>query len=307
MFCHNCGSPISFNENFCHECGCKNINSFQPEINVKTKGKKTKYILFAVCFIIIAAIFTAISIIHINNKENSDWYMSKQIIDGLIYEERIEYFDAVQIKSIESDNSKIVYNYNKDNHLSSVETGDAVYKLKYNKKGSKTVGTSDTSESLYFVAKYNKDNKPVLLELYKANRIHSSDRFEYDPAGRLVKKTSIDNNGCYSISTFDKNGLLINFVLFNPDGSLRYKCTYEYNGKRQIGMKYYDSDERLYIEETLTSESKNEIKTTQYDKNGNILWYISYEYDENDNLIERKRYNKNNKLSEQVSYRWEKG
>ena len=106
----------------------------------------------------------------------------------------------------------------------------------------------------------------------------------YDEENRVTESTSYDRDGIVQTKmkidyTFDNEGNMTTTIHYPDEDAVMWFVTNK-NGI-QIGGGYQSSPDSDY---TMTSESEfdergNYIRTTDYDKNGNIIYYTTWEYE----------------------------
>jgi hypothetical protein len=91
---------------------------------------------------------------------------------------------------------------------------------------------------------------------------------------------------------FNEAGDVIEYVQYNPDGSLREKKTYKYDASRNLVEKaYYDSDGSLDNKHTYKYDALgNMIEEASYESDGSLDNKHTYKYDSSGNRIEETIY-----------------
>jgi len=330
MFCPNCGTQIAENGAFCPNCGNKLNNEtvntpVTPVTEKPKKAKKRKGKVIAAIISVLVVIAVAATVIIINpfgdkggnslggGKKENQWYVAERTnnqtySEDYSYKYQYKYLDKVQLLETTFNGEITTYTYDNNNRLMSMESEDNDLSFKYEEKGSKYVGTSNTykddDDSYYMVVKYNRANQLVLQETYHTNRIETSVKYSYHPNGEISQYISTYNEGDYFIETFNENGQATLVESYNADGTLTNKQVFEYDGKRVIGTKYYDKNGELSQNEVLDDKNGNRVKTIMYDEDNEVSGYSEYIYDENDHLVERKIYDKDNKLVQHMVNVW---
>lgn len=328
MFCPNCGTQINENGAFCPNCG-NQINNTSAPVNPvaekpkKVKKKKGKVIATIISILVVVAIAATVIIINPfgdkggnglgGGKKENQWYVAERTTtqtysDDYTYKYQYKYLDKVQLLETTFNDETTTYTYDNNNRLMSVESEDTDLSFKYEEKGSKYVGTSNTykddDDSYYMIVKYNRDNQLVLQETYENGRIETSTKYSYHPNGEISQYISTYNKGDYFVETFNEQGQIILAESYDADGTLNYKEDLEYDGNRLIGAKYYSEDSSLSQSEVLDEKKGNTVKTILYDEDNEISGYSEYIYDENDHLIEKKTYDEENKLVQHMVNVW---
>lgn len=327
MFCPNCGTQITENGTFCPNCGnqLNNANAPTPvaEKPKKVKKKKGKVIAAIISIFVVVAIVATIIIINPfgdkggnslgGGKKENQWYVAERTntqtySEDYTYKYQYKYLDKVQLLETTFNGETTTYTYDNNNRLMSVESEDNDLSFKYEEKGSKYVGTSNTykddDDSYYMIVKYNRSNQLVLQETYTNDRIQMSVKYSYHPNGEISQYISTYNEGDYYVETFNENGQATLMESYNADGTLSYKQTFEYDGNRIIGAKYYDKNGELAQSEVLDDKNDSRVKTILYDGENEISGYSEYIYDENDHLVEKKMYDKDNTLVQHMVNVW---
>lgn len=109
--------------------------------------------------------------------------------------------------------------------------------------------------------------------------------FKYDLKGNIIEEIEYKSSGDVSrktISSYNEDGDLIEELQFNADGSNDDRFTYKYE----------------FINNCKIIERK------AYDKNGNLIVKILFNYSENGKLLELIRYNSNGDLSGREIYKY---
>lgn len=162
-------------------------------------------------------------------------------------------------------------------------SNDTVTEFGYDENGDKTSETvsypDKPDETLYreYTTQYQEDGSKIVSEsqtmLKTTGESMSSETFEYEynPDGLLIRKTGFDRNGEYQgeiIYEYDENGNLISQSEGKPG-----------SGISSLARSYeYDDTGKL-------------IKETQFDFDGEINQYFTYEYDENGKQTVKHNYN----------------
>lgn len=140
---------------------------------------------------------------------------------------------------------------------------------------------------------YYDDNDRIIKEL----NTESDDCFyEYDENGwlRSLKKRSINNWSSEEKYEYDENGLLLRTDYYAPDNTLYYEIKYEYNDESELISEtkviYRDNGE-IDVYETRYTYDSNGRKTSETQISNEFKKeYISYEYDDDSNLVRQSDY-----------------
>ena len=140
---------------------------------------------------------------------------------------------------------------------------------------------------------YYDDNDRIIKEL----NTESDDRFyEYDENGLLKSLKEISMYGWSSEEKYeyDENGLLLRTAHYAPDNTLYFEIKYEYNNESEIISEikkiYRDSGE-IDVYETNYTYAPNGKKASETNIfNDFKTEYITYEYDDDSNLIKQSNY-----------------
>ncbi len=326
-FCSKCGTQIQDNAAaFCPNCGTpvSNTNSSviteQPTKTDKPKKKKGKLIAVIVSLLTVAAIVAAIIILKpFGNKidiivdDENKWYIAESTVtisydEDKSYEYTYKYLPDGQLSERTMQGETVTYAYDTNNRLLSFENDDNRFSFEYSEKGSKFVGESnvirDDGDTYYMVVKYDRNHRLLLTEQYTNDRIVSTQKNVYYPNGKLNQSINVFENGDYSVQTLDENGVTTQSEIYNSDGTLSSKTTYEYEDGRLIGAKSVDKDGKVTQSEKLDKKDDKTIKTSILDSDNEKQGYKEYIYDKYDHLVETKIYNEDNELSQHTINIW---
>lgn len=152
---------------------------------------------------------------------------------------------------------------------SSVETEGEEEKIRYEDKPEKIVRNLDLAERKF-------------ISSLKINSIEKVS-FNLNSEGKPL------NNKKLSTQIYDRNGFLTETIIYNNEGKVEYKYTYDYNnnGMRIKTTRYSDGKTTNYYKYDY-NEFGNKMKAYRYDTSGNLEEYYIYEYDGDGNLVEEE-------------------
>ena len=148
---------------------------------------------------------------------------------------------------------------------------------------------------------FTNDNRGNIIEVYRydandslfAKSFHRYDEYDYEI--EAYRYSATDSLISKTVSNYDKNGYLIESIVYGNDGSLTTKTLFMYdNLGNRIERTIYDLDKILIEKTTYKYDEKRfaiEVNTFNSKDNTNTKITYSYQYDTNDNWVERIEYN----------------
>jgi len=153
---------------------------------------------------------------------------------------------------------------------SSVETEKEEEKVRYEEiKPEKFVKNIDLAEREYI-------SSSKISSIEKIN-------FNLDSNGKPLKSEKL------STLNYNSKGFLTETIIYDTDGNVKYKFTYDYdnNGRRIKTTRFTDAKMTNYYTYDY-NEFGNKTKAYRYDPAGNLEEYYIYKYDDEGNLIEEE-------------------
>jgi hypothetical protein len=161
---------------------------------------------------------------------------------------------------------------------------------KYDSQGNIVEAYEYDGDSLTFkeTATYNKSNKITEYKSYfKNGKLYWKKNWKYDLKNNLIEFVTISDDGYYDKETYKiENGKTIETISFDDKGNKvsRKKHYYHTSGKiKEVVEEFYDSD---YFSKIISRYNINGKPSSEfgYDKNSDISYKKSYEYDLMNNL-----------------------
>ncbi len=183
-------------------------------------------------------------------------------------------------------------------------------KYEYDDLGNRTVNeyynyVSDSGFRYVYTNEY--DSYGNLLRQYmdegSSNKLILN--FEYDNAGRMLKKTEFYGDAGKSETEYDTEGKTVKITGIDAEDRIIYEEEYNASGKRILHTSYrYDEDgtRDIYYSNSYEYDSDdNLIKATEYEEYQGYYVTCEYEYDANGNMI-LSRYDDWDDISREYSY-----
>ena len=194
----------------------------------------------------------------------------------------------------------------------------AGYEYEYDSKGRKIC-------LYYLIGETTRDPNKKMEIVYDLDGLHSQRLYTtndktyvtgdewYDELGREIKSISYELNGSISFTaedSYDEAGHNTRRITTYADGSKGWYI-YEYNANGDIvrHASLYEGEAYKYFagySDTVYEYDSygNCIKSTEYDKNGNLLGYADLKYDHNGNEIRVENYDAEGNLVSWVDYEY---
>ncbi len=225
---------------------------------------------------------------------NGNVILEKQTLDDSINKTSLLYYGYIEYSYYDNDicKSSCVYDFD-DKIMRKIENdeyGNRTLYAEYNSDGNISSGKKNEYS-------YNSNDKKIkeVSELFNSEKkdweIESSSDYKYDSNGNIISYTSYDSNGTINSCTeytYDINGNEIKEIIYNGSiekvSRVSLKDYYE-NGKLKKWTHKDGNEELLYYIEYEYDDDNDLLKTIKYDKDGNISSYDVYEYYEKDAFI----------------------
>ncbi len=138
----------------------------------------------------------------------------------------------------------------------------------------------DSTGSYRYINEYNEQGDLIDVKTYK---LTGEERFEYNGIGNVTKKTVLNELGGFVAETgykWLKNGRISDEYTYDADGNTLSHVKYHYDDNGvQSGLTAYAADGSKTSEATLSNDDgKKEITLENKDKDGNVLYYVKYNY-----------------------------
>ena len=137
----------------------------------------------------------------------------------------------------------------------------------------------DSTGSYRYINEYNEQGDLIDVKTYKQT---GEERFEYN-GGNVTKRTVLNELGGFVSETgykWLKNGRISDEYTYDAEGNTLSHVKYHYDDNGvQTGLTAYAADGSKTSEATLSNDDgKKEITLENKDKDGNILYYVKYNY-----------------------------
>ena len=160
---------------------------------------------------------------------------------------------------------------------------------------------NDESIDHWYEYEYDDEGKKIKAIEYDADGIEGSwNEYEYDDIGKILKRKIFDNDGNIVLREeweYDENGREIKVTLFNYD-FLSYWTLYEYNHKgEKIKSTFFDREGNIL--ETCEFEYNRKgkkIKSVRFDNDGSKTSWCEHSYDKKGNILKEDMFDASGKL-----------
>jgi len=157
--------------------------------------------------------------------------------------------------------------------------------------------------------RYETEKKIVNIEETEREYIRSSKIREIDKVN-FVFDSEGKPAGSHKISTlkYNNKGFLTETIIYDDDGSVKYRFTYDYNkdGVRTRTNRYIDGSLTNYYTYEY-NEFGNKTKAYRYNMNDELQEYYIYHYDDEGNLIEEEWFSSDNKKVYSIENEYDNG
>ena len=141
-------------------------------------------------------------------------------------------------------------------------------------------------------------------EYIRSSQISSIEKinFNLDSDGKPLDSEKL------STLNFDASGFLVETFIYDSDGTVKYRFTYDYdkNGRRTRTSRFIDSKLTNYYTYEY-NEHGNKSKAYRYNTNDEIEEYYIYEYDDEGNLVEEEWFSYNGDKVYSIENDYDKG
>lgn len=279
----------------------------------RIKNNKRKTCLLIILFSIF--IIAIISGIFIFSKTNKQWYLSEQIYtyynDGVKNVMITDYREDRQILSTTYEQSGDVYTvyYKYDStgkliHIDSENDSQSI-DLHYVKQQGNYIAEY-TEESNKIIITYDNNNKIVSKITNPDNpdtQYYSS--VYYDKDGNIKNSKTYISESEYMYNK-DKNVSEHRYTLLtnSKDTQEQFVCKYQYKNHRLFSTETYNEKNELTEYCTLQKAELNTYYYTKYDKNENILGYLTVTYDDYNHVISNIEYDSDYSILTTTENHW---
>ena len=151
---------------------------------------------------------------------------------------------------------------------------------------------------------YNGMNKLLLLEQYKDNELFFVTKYSYTASGILSRWVKRNTSGEeLEVKEFKfKDGKVIAEIRKNS--GIQHEIRYEHNGDRIVSEERYTNQRLKSRTEFIYDTHGHKIEEATYDANGDLMYYVQYEY-ENDLLILELYRNKAQEITRKVTFQYD--
>lgn len=140
---------------------------------------------------------------------------------------------------------------------------------------------------------FNSSGYIVLEEIFNSTFMPAKTINNYNERNQIISVDCYNLDGSREgkwITQYDNFGNLISEKSFDPDGSLSYQLTYEYNADRKI-IRQFESGSNafsLHLSNTFKYDSQgNEIESIKHEEDGTQPMKWISKYDSNNNIIDK--------------------
>lgn len=161
---------------------------------------------------------------------------------------------------------------------------------------------------------YTYDDKNRRLEESQENlmgELRYKRIFKYFDSLQKSEKLLLNNKNLIKdkeITSYNKEGLIVESILLDASEKFQYKKTYQYNKQEKTLVTYYSQNkEVLGVKDSITlfNKKNQEIEYDYLLPNGKTKNRYTYEYDEVGNKITDKHFTASGKLSTTTRYKYE--
>jgi hypothetical protein len=213
--------------------------------------------------------------------------------------ERIQYANGIM-------QIKWAYKYYNNGNLSHAVVDNYVNEItklitNYNEKGQITDNTLySSSGTVISTSSYKFDSEGNVIEgiIYDSNgKIQYKDNVQFNENNKPIQAIHIMPSGSANKETwtYDKNGYMTEWDVFDESNTLISKSTYSYNGKNITEELHMDGKGNLTFKSNSKYDSNgNQTEMVQYGADGNIVYKSTSKYDEFSNIVEQTSFTNSN-------------